>query len=578
MNMTRGQSIRSSQYIFMYGVGSILEGPNGPRIIPQFRDWGRIFGQPNTENLLSNEPYVIRESIISALLNGGRIFRLPTNKDLQIPDEQVIFNTRQFPNWALCEKHKILYELTSSGMSRCPNCDHSQIAKDEAIRFVRACSQGHLDDVDWAGIVHRNNTTCKGRIFDWTEKGSTLYDLVITCRSCGQSTTLRDIYYGSWSCSGRFPESETRENCDERANVLMRNASNLRVPALEIALTIPPRTTPLHRILENFKLLIASDPSITKDNLLAKIRTAATHIPGISPITIAEIEKSSDQDIHQAITDVLQPIEQSLTSKIVREREFTALQQGSIHGAPPNPTSKPTDFEIDKYSVITSRLSPKITLKITPIKRLRVIIAQRGYRRLIRGNKAPQLIETFYTENQNRYYVGLEIYGEGIFIDLAPNQTLALDHFNETRQWLREFKTRNDFEFHPAFVWWHTLSHRLINALSIDSGYSSASIRERIYIKEDNNQVHGGILIYTSQRGGDGSLGGLIALIPKFERVISSALRNLNSCSNDPLCAEQKFRPDSLNGAACFACLFTSETSCEFGNRYLDRNLLRITI
>ena len=27
---------------------------------------------------------------------------------------------------------------------------------------------------------------------------------------------------------------------------------------------------------------------------------------------------------------------------------------------------------------------------------------------------------------------------------------------------------------HPVFVWWHTLSHRLITALSVDSGYSSA--------------------------------------------------------------------------------------------------------
>ena len=29
-----------------------------------------------------------------------------------------------------------------------------------------------------------------------------------------------------------------------------------------------------------------------------------------------------------------------------------------------------------------------------------------------------------------------------------------------------------------------------------------------------------------------------------------------------------------LHGAACHACLFASETSCERGNKYLDRNLL----
>ena len=33
-----------------------------------------------------------------------------------------------------------------------------------------------------------------------------------------------------------------------------------------------------------------------------------------------------------------------------------------------------------------------------------------------------------------------------------------------------------------------------------------------------------------------------------------------------------------LNGAACHACLLVSETSCERGNRYLDRGHLVATV
>jgi hypothetical protein len=33
-----------------------------------------------------------------------------------------------------------------------------------------------------------------------------------------------------------------------------------------------------------------------------------------------------------------------------------------------------------------------------------------------------------------------------------------------------------------------------------------------------------------------------------------------------------------VHGAACHACLFASETSCERGNRYLDRSLLVSTV
>ncbi len=36
--------------------------------------------------------------------------------------------------------------------------------------------------------------------------------------------------------------------------------------------------------------------------------------------------------------------------------------------------------------------------------------------------------------------------------------------------------------------------------------------------------------------------------------------------------------PLSLHGDACHACLFAPETSCERGNKYLDRSLLVSTV
>jgi hypothetical protein len=35
---------------------------------------------------------------------------------------------------------------------------------------------------------------------------------------------------------------------------------------------------------------------------------------------------------------------------------------------------------------------------------------------------------------------------------------------------------------------------------------------------------------------------------------------------------------DSLHNAACHACLFAPETSCEAGNRFLDRGALVTTL
>ncbi len=51
-------------------------------------------------------------------------------------------------------------------------------------------------------------------------------------------------------------------------------------------------------------------------------------------------------------------------------------------------------------------------------------------------------------------------------------------------------------------------------------------------------------------------------------------------CTSDPLCAEHHPYRDSLtlHGAACHACLFLPETSCERGNKYLDRSVLVSTV
>jgi hypothetical protein len=51
-------------------------------------------------------------------------------------------------------------------------------------------------------------------------------------------------------------------------------------------------------------------------------------------------------------------------------------------------------------------------------------------------------------------------------------------------------------------------------------------------------------------------------------------------CASDPLCAEHHPYRDgtTLHGAACHACLFLPETSCERGNKYLDRSVLVKTL
>jgi len=122
----------------------------------------------------------------------------------------------------------------------------------------------------------------------------------------------------------------------------------------------------------------------------------------------------------------------------------------------------------------------------------------------------------------------------------------------------------------------HTLAHLLIRELALECGYNAASIRERIYA-ENMDIPQAGILIYTAAADSDGTLGGLIELgkPENLGRLLKQALERAKVCSSDPLCSEHDPGKDrTLHAAACHACSFVAETSCERGNRYLDRALL----
>ncbi|GAA1673126.1 hypothetical protein GCM10009733_082850 [Nonomuraea maheshkhaliensis] len=62
----------------------------------------------------------------------------------------------------------------------------------------------------------------------------------------------------------------------------------------------------------------------------------------------------------------------------------------------------------------------------------------------------------------------------------------------------------------PRLPLLHTLGHLLVRQLSFESGYSAASLRERVYARaaEDGGHQYG-LLIYTASGDAEGTLGGL---------------------------------------------------------------------
>lgn len=584
------QSLRRSQFITTYGPGAILEGANGPRIIPTV-DRSDIFGADERPN-----DFEITDMRLShALLNDAGILRIPSNAELGVTDNKYIYDTYRFPTWSLCVTHELLYRKTMNSPSnqacpRCPNLDSQPKAwiqsGKQAIRFVRACENGHLDDVDWNGMIQHSRTDCRPTYFFWQGGGGALRHVNVFCPVCRQSVNLGIAYSRSWRCSGRFPETgATGAGCSVSAKIIQRGAANLRVAEIQTALTIPPRATNLHRVLESDRiriLLIVNRPR-SKNDLLTQLQPLLDRNM-IGHGAIDEIQRSDETTLLSAVDDI---VSGGLPQNIgdLREQEFSALCYAAEHGAPAQPSSTPggpPQFQVVKSNVKSINTASGRILRITPVERLRVVMVQTGYRRI--DPVSSQFVDRRFNLDDRDWYPGIELFGEGIFIDFE-NDAVFPGVTGATATWLDEWYRNATFNpafigeqrdhLHPVFVWWHTFSHRLINTLAIDSGYSSAAVRERVYISIDSSgRARGGILLYTAQPGGDGTLGGLVALVPSFDRVVTSALATIGACSNDPLCGEENFGQGKYNGSACYACALISETSCEYRNMRLDRKLL----
>lgn len=186
-----------------------------------------------------------------------------------------------------------------------------------------------------------------------------------------------------------------------------------------------------------------------------------------------------------------------------------------------------------------------------------------------------------------------ESYGEGIFLRLREDRLQSWEQlpavqkhdrafFLAHKAWRKSRRFQDTDAGYPGlrFVLLHSLAHALMQQITLDCGYTAASVRERLYCRTPDmpGGPMAGILLYTAATDSEGTLGGLVSLgnPETLGRYLEQALENMRICTSDPLCAERKPEADGrvIQGAACHACLFAPETSCECGNRYLDRNVL----
>lgn len=234
------------------------------------------------------------------------------------------------------------------------------------------------------------------------------------------------------------------------------------------------------------------------------------------------------------------------------------------------------------------------------VSRLREVRALAGFSRIepypVSGERIAAAIAVGHiaplSKSPRGWLPAAEIRGEGIFLRFrgeAIDAWLAANRGIERRVAILERRSAaiadergypREYAITARLLLVHSFAHALIRTISIDCGYSSSALRERLYVAEPDGHASAmhGVLIYTGSPDSEGSLGGLVRLAEpgQLERIIMRTLNTARWCGSDPVCLETDpvQSGDKVSGAACHCCLLVPETACEKFNRELDRTML----
>ena len=85
-----------------------------------------------------------------------RLFSMPSDVSQNLKKGSGSFNTYVFPTWKICNKKNkgkgsIIFNSINTVNNACPICGKPS---DTNVRFVLACPDGHLDEIDRHYAVH----------------------------------------------------------------------------------------------------------------------------------------------------------------------------------------------------------------------------------------------------------------------------------------------------------------------------------------------------------------------------------------------------------------------------------------
>lgn len=616
------KSLRRAQTVTPFGVGAVYDVMGESLVAADAYLWegrGERIREPRLERKLGVDHFRMAPAAPDDFAHRAHAVGIPFYR---------------FPQWHFCRACRRMQQTSvyrETGRAPvCTRCGRS--IPMTPMRFVMACPRGHLADVPWDLWAHQDRVgKCEAPDlrFETRPGGSGLDYVIVRCMTCGAQHTLAGIASRDSlrrlgvKCPGRQPwqRSTDADDCQAVPQVLQRGATNLTFPIVESSIDIPP-----HSRWDTFgtdRLAVLNSPyypalaTAVHNDQTELSRSLADLIAADTGLDPTYIRQVAEQEAHE------DPSSSGQHSAVAAEDDLLGPEYEALLAPDESPDPRNTfirrDVDLDSYlSTLPQGSGRSATLalagtisRVVQVTRLREVRALRGFSRLGPATAGPSEDEepgsfSVYGSGEritpalvpadlgrlpagNRWLPAIEVYGEGIFVTLDEVALQAWEARPDVSDRIRGLAGRRDRTAWylpkptPRLVLLHTLSHLLIRQLSFECGYSIASLRERLYVRDSTEEgmPMSGILIYTAAGDSEGTMGGLVRegdadrLLP----TIIHAILGAGWCSSDPVCRESSGQgPGSLNLAACHACALLPETSCILSNRLLDRLLVIDTI
>jgi hypothetical protein len=591
---TKIGGVRPSHLITTNGVGAVADLPAMSVMVRSLDTWSPEAQQTIVEPRLLDEVRAVLGTQVRALR------RAPWDEqDADSPYSRVGVPVTPFPRWLRCPRCHRLGPLDPPGQfalvhrygnrpdlaryvhAQCQlqgNRPNSSRRACVPARFLVVCEGGHLDEFPYVDFIHRgSDEPCGGARLTMRDSASTLGPRVtLRCEECGasrnvQSAAGRDGSARLPRCRGRHPHLQRFEGCNRPVRLMVLGASNLWFGVTASALHLPVGESLRDHVIDHWEVL-AAQPTM---QILGLIVDGMDELRAMRGWPLEEIWATVEKVRAEGGPQPTEPADLLDAEWQLLCRPTTDKQDRDFRATP---VASPPGFE-------------KLIDQVVQVPRLREVRALLGFTRLAapeRREHDPQH-RISLARSAPTWVPAVEQRGEGIFIQLdetlVANWEQRVDEHPRIEalrrahtRWLYARSRPADPGFPVArYLLVHTLSHLLIRQVALECGYSSASLRERLYVERGTTPT-AGVLLSTAASDTEGTLGGLVSLgrPDHLSRLLEDALRDAGRCSSDPLCAEhQPVDPDdTLHGAACHACAFASETTCEAGNRWLDRAVL----